>query len=164
MQPYKNPLPTSLLKADFLCTFSSDGRCATAPFAVRMLFLPALLAGGIVRRMLPGHLSFPFPRGFIETADAYWWLLLRSALRATPSYCPPALLLPLNLWADTVHPFRTFSVRGRGTRIQTEYTMCSGAVITQGRSDRLRFMAGQIVFDCAPASGIAHRGDVPPAA
>jgi len=32
----------------------------------------------------------------VEIAEACWWLLLRSALCATPNYWPPALLLPLN--------------------------------------------------------------------
>ena len=52
----------------------------------------------------------------VEIAEACWWLLLRSALCATPNYWPPALLLPLNRAAMNIMRLVRIFVRGREIR------------------------------------------------
>ena len=69
------------------------------------LHLRCCLASNLRRMQKSGSVLSGFPHN--EIADAYWRLLLRSTLRATPSYCPSALLLPLNrAEIPILHPVR----------------------------------------------------------
>jgi len=69
------------------------------------LHLRCCLASNPRRMQKSGSVLSGFPHN--EIADAYWRLLLRSALRATPSHCPSALLLPLNrAEIPILHPVR----------------------------------------------------------
>ncbi len=103
---------SSILTASLIYSFW--GFCSTAVVAL----IPVSVVYKNPRRM-PGFL-------YSEITDAHRWLLLRSVLRTTPNYCPPALLLPLNrVQLPILRPVPIF-VRGTGNRSRSSL-LCAAA-------------------------------------
>jgi len=73
----------------------------------------------------------------VEIAEAHWWLLLRSALRATPNYWPPRYCSHASRAGAEALRLVHFSVRG-GKQAQTQLTFCGGGMSWVTASGGLR--------------------------